>query len=147
MPWDAYLTTIVTLHLSDRVVTIAPTDGPPAGELPTALGLPVHVITAWNPGSRRLDRRSNDQRNTRLRADLETTGARWVPARGCSPDGTWCEDGMAVGGWRRERICALARQHGQAAVFELWPGRLLVVASDLARVEGRASAVTSVPAR
>lgn len=146
MLWDAYLATVVTLDLPGRLVEVTATDGPATGDLPTTLGLPIHVLTAWNPGSRQLDPATNQRRNDRLRGDLDRRHARWVPARGCSPDGTWCEDSMAVGGWRRDDACALARRHGQVAVFELWPERLVVVASDLARVEERACVVTTRPA-
>lgn len=146
MSWDAYLTTIVTLVLADRVVVVSPADGPPSGDLPAELAIPIHVVTAWNPGSRPLDRAENAARNAALEAELRGLGVTWHPAHGCSPDGSWCEDSVALSGWRREDACALGRRHGQAAVFELRPSRLLVVSTDLQRIESRPCTVTSRPA-
>lgn len=138
MLWDEYASTVVTIALADAVVTVTPTDGRPAGRLPADLPGPVHVVTAWNPGSRRLSRAANDARHDRLVAELSTDEVAWVHARGCSPDGTWCEDGVALTGWTRQAACALARRHGQAAIFEVQDEQVVVVAAEGPRTSRRA---------
>ncbi len=129
IPWAHYTSTIVTVELPSGVLTVTPTDAPASGTLPVALSEPVHVVTAWNPGSQRLPDDENDRRNDALRRELDHRDAAWYPARGCSPDGSWCEDSFAVSGWTRPDACALARAHDQAAVFELVSGQLVVVST------------------
>lgn len=142
VPWDAYLATIVTISLPTGRLTIAPTDDPASGHLPDQLGEVVHVVTAWNPGSRPLDRADNKARNAQLREDLEQMGAAFLPAMGCSPDGTWCEDSFAVTGQLRETMRELAAAHGQAGLFEIRTGELAVVATGEDRVLTTACAIT-----
>lgn len=145
-PWAHYLTTIVTVELPTGRLTVTPTEDEGAGGLPVGLSDPVHVVTAWNPGSEPLDRADNDRRNDALRRELDRRDTSWYPARGCSPDGTWCEEGFAINGWTRADACALARAHGQAAVFELLGGRLVVVdATDLDHAEVRPATVSVAP--
>lgn len=137
IPWDAYTSSVITIELPTGRLVAEPTDDDPEGRLPNGLAEPVHVITAWNPGSRELEADDNDTRNAEMRAVLDRRNAAWFPARGAAPDDSWHEDGFAVTGWSRQDACALARAHGQAAVFELLTGQLAVVAADLDRVEAR----------
>lgn len=137
VPWDAYTDTVVTVDLPSGTLTVTPTDDEPSGRLPNGLAEPVHVVTAWNPASRPLDDDANAARNAALQGELERRDAAWFRARGSAPDGSWHEDGFAVTGWSRQDACALARAHGQAAVFELTTGQLTVVAADLEKVESR----------
>lgn len=142
VPWDAYLATVVTITLPTGHVTITPTEEPASGQLPEHLGEIVHVVTAWNPGSRPLDRADNKARNTRLRADLEQMALIVLPAMGCSPDGTWCEDSFAVPDQPRHVMRDLAAAHGQAGLFEVRTGQLAVVATQEDRVLTTACAIT-----
>lgn len=142
VPWDAYMATIISITLPTGQVTVTPTDGTASGRLPDALRDAVHVVTAWNPGSRPLDRADNRARNDRLRHDLEARGATFVPALGCSPDGHWCEDSFAVLGQDRASMRALAADHGQAAFFEVRTGEIAVVATHDDRVSTIACAIT-----
>lgn len=142
VPWDAYLATIVTITLPGGLVTITPTDELATGELPAALGELVHVVTAWNPGSRPLDRADNKARNARLRQALERMQAGFCPAMGCSPDGTWCEDGFAVPDQPRGVMRDLAAAHGQAGLFEIRTGELAVVATQRDLVRTTACTIT-----
>jgi hypothetical protein len=142
IPWDAYTRAVITVELPEGALTVAPTDGPPDGRLPLGLSQPVHVLTAWNPGSEPLDAAVNEERNARMQRELERRRAAWFPARGASPDGRWFEDGFAVTGWTRPDACALARVHDQAAIFELSNARVAVVTADLDRVEDRNCVIT-----
>lgn len=144
--WAAYATSVVTIDLPDARVTVAPASGAPTGgRLPTGLATPVHVVTAWNPGSRRLGVDENTTRNERLRADLMAVGLPVHPAWGCSPDGTWCEDSFAVTGWDRDAVRRLAAAHGQAAVFDVRDVTLAVLATTNPRRLVRSSRVTCQP--
>lgn len=134
--WDAYTNSVVTVELPSGPLIVVPTDDP-SGRLPNGLTEPVHVVTAWNPGSRSLDEDANARRNAELRNELERRNAAWFPARGAAPDDSWHEDGFAITGWSRQDACALARELDQAAVFELCTGRLTVVSADLDHVESR----------
>lgn len=142
VPWDAYLATIVTITLPTGRVTVTPTEQPASGRLPDQLGRVVHVVTAWNPGSRPLDRADNKARNAQLRADLDRMRATFFPAMGCSPDGTWCEDSFAVPDQGRDVMRDLAAEHGQAGLFEIRTGELAVVATQEDRVLTIACAIT-----
>lgn len=142
VPWDAYMATVVTITLPTGHVVVTPTDGAASGRLPDVLGEPVHVITAWNPWSRPLDRADNKARNARLRGDLEDMGSTFFPAMGCSPDGTWCEDSFAVADQDRQTMRSLAARHGQAALFEIRSGELAVVATEEDRVLTTACTIT-----
>ena len=138
LPWAHYTSTIVTVELPSGTLTVTPTDHASSGRLPAGLSQPVHVVTACNPGSHRLSDAQNAARNDALRRELDRRDAAWYPARGCSPDGSWCEDSFAVAGWTRPDACALARAHDQAAVFELVHGQLVVVsATDIGQLASR----------
>lgn len=77
---------------------------------------PLMVLSAWNPGSRRLPIRVNEARDKVLQAELLAMGISHVRARGRSPDGSWCEDGWQV---PYESMLAeqLLRRHGQLAAW------------------------------
>ena len=144
--WDAYTNSVVTVDLPTGPLTAVPTDDEPSGRLPNGLAEPVHVVTAWNPGSRELDAEANARRNAELREELERRNAAWYPARGAAPDDSWHEDGFAITGWSRQDACALARAHDQAAVFELGTGQLTVVSADLDHVESRPCTIVTADA-
>ena len=86
IPWDAYTSSVITIELPTGRLVAEPTDDDPEGRLPNGLAEPVHVITAWNPGSRELEADDNDTRNAEMRAELDRRNAPWFPARGAAPD-------------------------------------------------------------
>lgn len=119
---EAYLATVLHLQLPDgRRVKLAPRErGACHGEFPAGIDR-VYVITAANPRSQPLLGPENASRNDLLRRELLTLvgdPAQILPARGCSPDGRWCEESFAVVDPEREALLDLATRHGQLAVYE-----------------------------
>ncbi|MGD0882510.1 MAG: DUF3293 domain-containing protein [Acidimicrobiales bacterium] len=119
------------------VVDVVPPAGPPFRIVPAAAGIhgrwsrrwrsPVHVVTAWNPDSVRLDRDANDARNARLLADLEASGLAHWPATGRDLAGDHFEEGFAVFGLSEHEAVALGRSHGQAAIYRWTPDAWQVI--------------------
>lgn len=90
----------------------------PEGPVPE---VPLAIITAWNPGSRRTRRAANCRANQRLAKALQAGGWSIHPAGGRSEDGVHEEPSFAVVGIMPDAVLALARVFGQAAVF-YWDG-------------------------
>ncbi len=77
------------------------------------------LLTAWNPGSRRLSCKRNSVRQQRLRAALERMGYRSYPARNV-PLGVarrWTEESLFVPGLPLGPARNLARRFDQAALL------------------------------
>lgn len=76
------------------------------------------IVTADNPGSRRLPAGENRRRRRELAAALDRAGWRHLPACGLDPDGRWPpEPGWLVCGAPRGELIALAGRFGQAAIL------------------------------
>jgi hypothetical protein len=89
---------------------------------------PLHVITAWNPGSVGTDSRQNDIANRHLKKQLASDGIRDIRSGvGRSLDGAHAEDSFIVGGLTRQRAAAVGGLFGQAAIFELDDTTLRVI--------------------
>jgi len=80
------------------------------------IGASFAVITAFNPGGRRLRARRNEWRHLLMRTSLMLSGRRFVAANGESPDGSHCERGFAVA-MSRSDATVLARRYGQLALY------------------------------
>ena len=72
-------------------------------------------MTAWNPGSKALEKAENKKRNEELRREAEALGLEALEGEGRSPARDWCEESFLLLGITRERAIALARQYGQVA--------------------------------
>lgn len=82
----------------------------------------VTLVTGWNPGSRELPLRLNQQANCDLEQSLGEAGLDFSPAWGGSlPEVTpsWREDGFAVNGLTRQEAAELGEAWGQRAVVWL----------------------------
>jgi hypothetical protein len=90
----------------------------------------LHVITAWNPRSRRATAVENADRDRQLRSALRRAGWRHLDALGRSRDGTWCEDSHAVLDADPEAVLELARRFEQHAIYEWTPANLAVRWTD-----------------
>ncbi len=106
---DLYLQTLITVELDGVFV---PADA-------AARNGAFHVVTAWNPGSRRMSEGVNRKRSRRLRETLLARSLNWRPAIGASPDGAWQEESYAVWGLSRPEAVELGRSFQQKAVFEV----------------------------
>jgi hypothetical protein len=76
------------------------------------------IVTADNPGSRRLPASENRRRRRALAGALDQAGWRHLPTRGIDPDGRWPpEPGWLVGDAPPAALIALAGRFGQAAIL------------------------------
>jgi hypothetical protein len=107
------------------VVRPAPCPGP----YPLAAA-PVHVLTAHNPGAERPAAAENDRRQQALEAELADRGLAVTRAVASAADGSHAEESAAVVGWDDAEALALARRHGQDAIFRWTPEAWAVVPSD-----------------
>jgi hypothetical protein len=90
------------------------------------------IVSAWNPGGRRLPEAVNRARDGVLHQELLAIGLRPLRVRGRSPDHSWCEEG-----WRfahlPARTGALLRRYGQLAGWITEPAGCRYVWGDPAR--------------
>lgn len=132
---EAYRTTWVELEAPGHApVTVVPD---PAAQGPDRLPdlVPpgtrhLHVVTAANPRSRRLDDATNAARNRALRDDAVAAGIAVLRADGRAPDGSWREPGLALIDTAAATALDLARRYDQHAIFELTPRHLRIRWTD-----------------
>jgi uncharacterized protein DUF3293 len=119
--WDVYAATILTVQ--GRRTRLS---GPGARRRLPAPG-PLHILTAWNPGSVTRPVTTNRAANQQLARLLEGRSLEPVPVVGASPDRHWREESLLVAGLRRAEAAELGERFGQVAVFELTEDELRVV--------------------
>ena len=122
--WRAFEATNVIQKVHANIVWAGP------GATPLPLPTPIHIITAYNPFEKVLNREENQQRQEALERLLELRSVQFTSVCGVSPDGQWVEPSFAVHGLNRSAACALARYIGQRAIFELDDEFLYVIESD-----------------
>jgi hypothetical protein len=127
--WAAYARAEIDLVLPDgpRLTFVPAPPGTVEGAWPFDGGETLHVITAWNPGSRQATAAQNARQQGALEAAVAAQGLRWLPAVGRSPDGTWQEESMAIRDLPRADAVALGRRFGQRALYELSATGLTIV--------------------
>jgi hypothetical protein len=119
--WDTYAGAHISCEIDGRTRWLR---GPGVDPLPAD---PVFVLTAWNPGGVDRDRVTNEAAERLFEQELASEGARFWPAVGRSPDGSWSEPGVALAGYARDAACALGERNGQLAVYELTDAVVRVV--------------------
>lgn len=77
---------------------------------------PLHVLTAYNPGSEMLDQAENEGRQAALVGELPSDVRQWRAEAG-AVDGSHTEISVVVHGLSDEAALALARRYGQDAIF------------------------------
>lgn len=98
-----------------RTVEVHPAaPGVTAGRFP--FDGPVHVLTAYDPGARRLTPAENARRQDALVADLPAGLRRWDAEAGAA-DGSHTERSVLVAGLSDAAALALGARHGQDAIF------------------------------
>src|SRR3546814_13488275 len=110
--WDMYLAT--DLETADGQALTGPDGVQLSGK-----STPIHVLTAWNPGSATRSLDENRTANEELRRLRERHGHVPVPGLGCSQDRRWCEERLVVTGMTRTAAAELAACFGQGASIEL----------------------------
>jgi hypothetical protein len=127
--WDLYLGAVIDCEIDGRTRHLR---GPDAEPLPA--GLPIFVLTAYNPGGVERDDALNEAAERTLERELAGQGLNFWPALGRSPDDSWSEPGVALAGLDRARACELGARYGQLAVYELTNDDVHVVRCDNAEI-------------
>lgn len=123
--WTVCDRTVVEIEFNASTVRVGPDTAPvPATLLDRGA---CHVITAWNPDGELRPEPENSAAHERLVGELESIGARWVPATGSARDGSWSEPGVCAFGLGRERAVELGARYGQLAIFEVNAAGLAVI--------------------
>ena len=113
--------------LGGRRLVVRPAPRP--GPYPLAAA-PVHVLTAYDPGAERPTAAENDRRQRALEAELADRGLVVTRAVASAADGSHAEVSAAVVGWDDAEALAVARRHGQDAIFRWTPEAWAVVPCD-----------------
>jgi hypothetical protein len=119
--WDRYSATVITL--TGQHVRL--TGKRARRRLPGPA--PLHVLTAWNPGSVTRPATTNRAANEQLAGLLKARHLDPVPVVGSSPDRKWREESLLVAGLRRLEAAELGERFGQVAIFEITEDDLLVL--------------------
>jgi len=119
---SVYVAAIVTVEINGTWMT--------APEAVATVGQDLHVITAWNPGPRRLSLDENQQRNMALRARLEPIASPLYRALGSDPASTYAEESWAVGGLSDAAAVGVARDFDQVAIFRLTSSEQIVLGCE-----------------
>jgi hypothetical protein len=120
--WDLWADALIEWELDSGVEYIR---GP--GAVVLRVGVPIFVITAYNPGGIPRDDAVNEAAQRELEVTVQRMGLLCDRATGRSPDGSWSEPGAAVFPISRDQACELGRRYGQLGVFELTETEMHVV--------------------
>ena len=129
-PWAGYARTVVQIARvgePDLIVRGAPSGA--SGGWPWASPDPVHILTAWDPGTDLLGEQENREREAALEAELQHLGpAAWWPAVGVDPVSGHREEGLAVQGLAEHVVRQVGSRYDQDAVFSWTPSEWAIVA-------------------
>ena len=130
-PWASYGRTVVEILRPDgEDLWVRPAPVGEVGIWPWTSGLPVHILTAWDPGPERPGEAANRERQAALEAELRSVAVgRWA-AVGVDPATGHREEGVAVRGVSEAEILVLGAQYGQDAVFAWTPREWAIVACN-----------------
>jgi hypothetical protein len=130
-PWAAYARTVVEIRRpgeADIVVRSAPPGR--SGVWPWASSLPVHILTAWDPGGERLSNQENRVQQAALEADLRHLTRDLWSAAGVDPVSGHREEGVAVRGVSDAEARVLGARYRQDAIFVWTPDAWVIMACD-----------------
>lgn len=135
------------LRIEPGPVEPGPVEAGPVEPGTSGAAVPVRfaVVTACNPDSARRPEAENRRATAALRDRLLRQGLPFVAAVGYSPDLTWVEPGFALVDAAGPDVRALCADFGQAAYFDLAPGRLQVVDRHGRSRGGSRPRVSAVP--
>jgi len=86
--------------------------------------MPWAIITARNPGSKRLSEAENVKRDAALAQELSSRGLVASPAVNSAADGSWSEPGSLVLSLSRAVALAIGRRFGQRAIVWASGGKI-----------------------
>jgi hypothetical protein len=130
-PWAAYVRTVVEIRRpgeADIVVRSAPPGR--SGPWPWASALPVHILTAWDPGEQRQGDQENRIQQAALEADLRLVTRDLWSAVGLDPVSGHREEGVAVRGVSEAEARLLGARYRQDAIFVWTPDSWVVTACN-----------------
>ncbi|HEY1827476.1 MAG TPA: DUF3293 domain-containing protein [Acidimicrobiales bacterium] len=125
--WPPYAQLVVTVYGPDGPVEISPDFSGGVGLWPSELPSPIHVMTAWDPGSERPGLEINQERQRDLESELQPLVTGLWRARGRSSVAGTDDEGVAVAGLRVDDAISIARSYRQDAIFEWTPERWSIV--------------------
>ncbi len=132
--WAAYARMEVEIAWpGGGTLRVRPAPAPDPGGWPWPDEVPVHVLTAWNPGWERPGPEVNRVRQAALEAELVAPGLQVLAARGVDPVTGDRDEGVAVRGARESEVAALGARYGQDAMFAWTPGEWAIVACPAGR--------------
>jgi hypothetical protein len=132
--WAAYIQTEVTFMPPGRAhFTIRPAPPGIAGDWPLEFSPPVHILTAWDPGSERPGEDVNRARQGELEGELRALGLKLCPGIGRLPGSPHFEEGVAVSGLPVDDAIVLGARYGQYAIFQWTPAALITLSCVDAR--------------
>ena len=101
-----------------------------ASQAVAALGSPLYLVTAWDPGGERPTLKVNTQNNLLLQETLvEYTNQIWL-AVGHDAESPHIEEGFAFAGVDRATAIAIGAEYRQVAIFELTETQQIVLSCD-----------------
>ncbi len=126
----AYAAAWVEVDLGRGTFVFPPVARGAPPRIPSLLAPEGFVITAYNPGSVRLEEAENRRRHDELRARLVEGRYTRFDAVGHDGVGTWREPSFAVVGAPVMEVLALAREFSQNAIYEWGDGiwRIVTIA-------------------
>jgi Protein of unknown function (DUF3293) len=129
-PWAVYARTVVRIaRLGEPELVVRGAPRGARGAWPWTSPEAVHVLTAWDPGTKRLGERENREREAALEAELQQLGlAGWWRAVGLDPVSGHREEGMAVRGLAEHVVLQVAARYDQDAIFSWTPSEWAIVA-------------------
>jgi hypothetical protein len=128
-PWAVYARTVVEIRppgSADIMVRSAPPGR--SGAWPWESALPVHILTAWDPGEERLGDQENRVRQAALEADLRRVTRDLWSAVGVDPVSGHREEGVAVRGVSDAEARVLGARYRQDAIFVWTPDAWVITA-------------------
>jgi Protein of unknown function (DUF3293) len=133
-PWAAYERTVVDIWWPEGG-TLRVRAGPEAdaADWPWPDTRPVHVLTAWDPGTARPGPQVNRVRQAALEADLLALGLPLLTAAGVDPVARRRDEGVAVRGAPESDVLALGARYCQDAVFAWTPQDWSIVGCESGR--------------
>jgi hypothetical protein len=126
--WVSYARTVVDVSSPSGETLRVRADPEPGGVWSWPDTQPVHILTAWDPGSERPGHEANCVRQATLETELKALGWSLSVAVGVDPVTQRREEGVAVRGAREAEILAVAAHYGQDAIFAWTPLEWAVVA-------------------
>jgi hypothetical protein len=130
-PWAAYARTVVEIRRPGEAdIVVRPAPPGRSGAWPWASSLPVHILTAWDPGEERPGDQENRVQQAALEADLRHLTRDLWRAVGTDPVSGHREKGVAVRGVSDAVARVLGARYRQDAIFVWTPDAWVISACN-----------------